>query len=153
MSNFTIIEYTGKAAGPIPFFGKATKTMYRFGGKVRRMAIDSKDVDGLLAIYEGHQPVFRLVNEELPVDDIPDQPEPPTPVTEQTAKAPSDQQPPDEPFDFTVLSGIGPARNLTLHNAGITTQAQFLAADDGQLADWLNANPKAVATWKAALHV
>ena len=153
MSNFTIIEYTGKAAGPVPYFGKVTKTMYRFGGKVRRMAIDSKDVDGFLATYEGPQPAFRLVNVELPVDEIPANPETPTQPTEQThdeAKAHGEKQPSGEPFDFTVLSGIGLARNQILHDAGILTKQQFIEAD--HLADLLNAGQKVIAAWKVALH-
>lgn len=155
MSNFTIIEYTGRAAAPIPYFGKVTKTMYRFGGKVRRMAVNSLDAAGLLAIYEGQQPAFRLVNEELPIDEIPANPEPPTTPTEQTsddAKAHGDKQPPDEPFDFTVLAGIGPARNQILHDACITTLQAFAETSNERIAELLNAGQKVVAAWKVAIH-
>lgn len=152
MSNFTIIEYTGKAAAPIPFFGKVTKNMHRFGGKTRKLAIDERDAAGFLATYEGQQPIFRLVNDELPIYEIPANPEPPTQPTEQAPEAPNGKQPPDEPFDFTVLAGIGPARNLILQNACITTLQAFSETSNERIAELLNASPKVVAAWKVALN-
>ncbi len=148
MSNFTILEYIGRAGAPVPFFGKATKTMYRFGGKVRKMAIDTNDVNGLLATYEGRQPAFRLVSTDLPIDEFPAVPEPVQPVTQAT----DDHTPTNEPFDFTVLSGIGPARNKILQNACITTLQAFVETSNERIAELLNAGPKVVAAWKVAIH-
>ncbi len=147
MSNFTILEYTGKAAAPVPFFGKVTKSMYRFGGKTRKLAIDERDAAGFLATYEGQQPAFCLIPDELPIDEIPANPEPV--VTAQPIDA---NTPNDEPFDFTVLAGIGPARNQILHDACITTLQAFSETSDERIAELLNAGPKVVAAWKVALH-
>lgn len=152
MSNFTILEYTGKAAAPVPFFGKATKNMYRFGGKIRKMAIDEGDVNGLLATYEGRQPAFRLAHAELPIDEIPAAPEPVQTVEPVPVQAIDATTPTNEPFDFTILSGVGPARNLILQNACIATLQAFLETSNERIAELLNASPKVVAAWKVAIH-
>lgn len=142
-----MIEYTGKAAAPIPFFGKVTKNMHRFGGKTRKLAIDERDTAGFLTTYEGQQPIFRLVNVELPIDEIPANPEPPTQPTEQAPEAPNGKQPPDEPFDFTVLAGIGPARNQALQDACITTLQAFVGAGPETIAGVTNAPLKVAEAW------
>lgn len=142
VSNFTIIQYTGNAPAPVPFFGKATKTMYRFGGTMRRLAIDSRDADGFLATYEGRQAAFAVVDVSLPIDD--------EIATPSDVKPFDDNNPPDE-FDFTLLSGIGPAKHQALQEAGILTKAQFLAASVGSLVGLLTANEKTVLKWKETL--
>ena len=145
-----MIEYTGKAAAPVPFFGKATKTMYRFGGKVRKMAIDEGDVNGLLATYEGRQPAFRLVSTSLPIDEFPAAPEPaePVPVVTQAhdVSTPTNETP-AEPFDFTILSGVGPARDRALKNACIETLQEFINAGAEKIADVTGAPVKVVEVW------
>lgn len=155
MSNFTIIEYTGRAGAPVPFFGKATKQMYRFGGKIRQMAVDEGDVNGLLATYEGRQPAFRLVSTSLPIDEFPAAPEP-VQVEQETAQVVTQAldvgTPTNEPFDFTILSGVGPARNQILHDACITTLQAFAETSNERIAELLNAGQKVVAAWKVAIH-
>lgn len=151
MSNFTIIEYTGRAGAPVPFFGKATKQMYRFGGKIRQMAVDDGDVNGLLATYEGRQPAFRLVSTSLPIDEFPAIPEPIVPVEQETAQVVTQAldvgTPTNEPFDFTILSGVGPARDRALKNACIVRLQDFLDAGIPKLVEVTGAPEKVVETW------
>lgn len=139
MSNFTLIRYMGRQAGPVPYFGQATNIMYRFGIHKPVQPVDSRDVAGFLALREGQQAAFATVTvESINVEPIAP-PEEPT----------DDSRLPNEPFDFTILSGVGPARNQTLHDAGITTVAAFL--DNADLPDLLNASAKVVESWKQAL--
>ena len=151
MSNFTIIEYTGRAGAPVPFFGKATKQMYRFGGKIRKMAVDEGDVNGLLATYEGRQPAFRLVSTSLPIDEFPAVPEPVEPVPVQSVPVVTQAldvgTPTNEPFDFTILSGVGPARDRALKNACITTLQAFVNAGVPKLVEVTGAPEKVVEAW------
>lgn len=154
MSNFTILEYIGRAGAPVPFFGKATKTMYRFGGKIRQMAIDEGDVNGLLATYEGRQPAFRLVSTSLPIDEFPAAPEP-VQVEQETAQVVTQaldvgtptNETPAEPFDFTILSGVGPARDRALKNACIETLQAFINAGVPKLVEVTGAPEKVVEAW------
>lgn len=150
VSNFTIIEYTGRAGAPVPFFGKATKQMYRFGGKVRKMAIDEGDVNGLLATYEGRQPAFRLVSTSLPIDEFPAAPEP-VQVEQETAQVVTQAldvgTPTNEPFDFTILSGVGPARDRALKNACIVKLQDFINAGVPKLVEVTGAPEKVVEAW------
>ena len=150
VSNFTIIEYTGRAGAPVPFFGKATKQMYRFGGKIRQMAVDEGDVNGLLATYEGRQPAFRLVSTSLPIDEFPAAPEP-VQVEQETAQVVTQAldvgTPTNEPFDFTILSGVGPARDRALKNACITTLQAFVNAGVPKLVEVTGAPEKVVEAW------
>jgi hypothetical protein len=150
VSNFTILEYIGRAGAPVPFFGKATKTMYRFGGKIRQMAIDEGDVNGLLATYEGRQPAFRLVSTSLPIDEFPAAPEP-VQVEQETAQVVTQAldvgTPTNEPFDFTILSGVGPARDRALKNACIETLQAFINAGIPKLVEVTGAPEKVVETW------
>lgn len=128
--------------------------MYRFGGKTRQMAIDEGDVNGLLATYEGRQPAFRLVNEELPIDEIPAAPEP-VQVEQETAQVVTQaldvgtptNETPAEPFDFTILSGVGPARDRALKNACIETLQGFVNAGVPKLMEVTGAPEKAVEAW------
>ena len=148
MSNFTILEYIGRAGAPVPFFGKATKTMYRFGGKIRQMAIDEGDVNGLLATYEGRQPAFRLVSTSLPIDEFPAAPVQVEPETAQVVTQALDVgTPTNEPFDFTILSGVGPARDRALKNACIETLQGFVNAGVPKLMEVTGAPEKAVEAW------
>jgi predicted flap endonuclease-1-like 5' DNA nuclease len=56
-----------------------------------------------------------------------------------------------EPFDFSTLSGIGPARSRALAGAGIGTAPQFRAMADDELAVLLSTTVESVQEWKAAL--
>ncbi len=57
----------------------------------------------------------------------------------------------DEPFDFSVLNGIGPARSRALAGAGIETAPKFRAMADDELAVLLSTTVESVQEWKAAL--
>lgn len=116
--------------------------MYRFGGKVRKMAVDANDVNGLLATYEGRQPAFRLVSTDLPIDEFPAVPEPVQPVQALDANTPT-----NEPFDFTILSGVGPARDRALKNACIETLQAFINAGIPKLVEVTGAPEKVVEAW------
>lgn len=162
MSQFTVIEYTGNQAGPVPFFGKVTRIMYRFGKRSKRLAVDSRDVDGLLAVREGRQAVFTAVKAEVPITVIEPETKPLVPVAETTNApvteietkpvAPIVEVPVTEPvktapFDFLFLSGVGPARNEKLFDAGITTAEQFIGAGAAQIAAITGAPVKVAAQW------
>ena len=56
-----------------------------------------------------------------------------------------------EPFNFTVLSGIGPAKDRVLHENGIDTVAQFAVYDSEELAELLSTTVASVDAWKEAL--
>lgn len=128
--------------------------MYRFGGKIRQMAIDEGDVNGLLATYEGRQPAFRLVSTSLPIDEFPAAPEP-VQVEQETAQVVTQaldvgtptNETPAEPFDFTILSGVGPARDRALKNACIETLQAFINAGVPKLVEVTGAPEKVVEAW------
>lgn len=120
--------------------------MYRFGGKVRKMAVDANDVNGLLATYEGRQPAFRLVSTDLPIDEFPAVPEPVQPVQALDANTPTNE-PPVKPFDFTILSGVGPARDRALKTACIITLQAFVNAGAEKIADVTGAPLKVAEAW------
>ena len=116
--------------------------MYRFGGKVRKMAIDTNDVNGLLVTYEGRQPAFRLVSTDLPIDEFPAVPEP-----VQTVQALDANTPTNETFDFTILPGVGPARDRALKTACIITLQAFVNAGAEKIADVTGAPLKVAEAW------
>ena len=115
------------------------------------MAVDANDVNGLLATYEGRQPAFRLVSTSLPIDDFSAVPEPIVPVEQETAQVVTQAldvgTPTNEQFDFTILSGVGPARDRALKNACITTLQAFVNAGVPKLVEVTGAPEKVVEAW------
>lgn len=72
------------------------------------------------------------------------------PVEEQQFDEVVDEAP-SEPFDFTILHGIGPAKNRDLHAQGITSVDTFLATDSTILSHTLNTDVSAVDAYKRDL--
>lgn len=151
------VKYVGIKSGPSPYFGSATGTMYRFGTLRPEQEVFEGDVDGFMAFHELQKPAFEVVGKKVELkEEKPkerEQDSEPKTVTEQEPK-PAVENPvpqPVEPFDFTTLSGIGPARQQALHDAQITTKEHFLAASNETLADLLGANEKTIKSWRDSL--
>ena len=78
----TKLEYIGANQGNGTWFGPVTKTRYVFGASRRVGYVDSRDVDGMLAMKgkDGKSAVFRIKAEKpktVPAPEVPPEPEPP----------------------------------------------------------------------------
>ena len=162
MSNFTKIRYLGKQAGPSPYFGQATNIMYRFGITKREQVVDTRDVDGFLLTFEGRQPAFEVAetaDKKIACNSI-IQANEPKPESEPVVPTHSQTEPLDanvsatsgelttEPYNFTVITGIGEARNRQIHELCIFSLQALLDAEPAWLAKSLSVSEKVVVNWQ-----
>ena len=78
-TGMTKLEYIGANQGNGTWFGPVTKTRYIFGANRRVGYVDSRDVDGMLAMKgkDGKSAVFRIKAEQpKAVPEVPPEPEP-----------------------------------------------------------------------------
>lgn len=136
----TMIRYLGRQAGPVPYFGIVTHKQYRFGRWQPVQLVDDRDVDGFLSLYEGRKQAFTLAEVEIDDGDKPATQGDAQPSTEMAGEL-------AEPFDFTQLSGIGPARFVALREHDITTKAQFMELSPDALAEVCNVVVSVAVSW------
>ena len=60
-AGFVLLEYTLERAGTSMYYGPVTGAAYAFGGSRTRGYVDARDVEKMLAIWEGRQQAFRVV--------------------------------------------------------------------------------------------
>lgn len=60
-AGFVLLEYTLERAGTSMYYGPVTGAAYAFGGSRTRGYVDARDVEKMLAIWEGRQQAFRMV--------------------------------------------------------------------------------------------
>lgn len=160
----TAIRYTGNRAGYVPFFGKATKQLYRFGKSSPFCEVDDKDVDGFLNIREGGKSVFAVQDVEVVEVPKPEESEEDTPQAKNGDSGNPDTTIQDsgnglsestddviETFDFSVVNGIGSVYNNALYNAGIRTVKAFLSTSDEILEQATGKTGKTLESWRAKL--
>lgn len=78
-------------------------------------------------------------------------PEKKTVYTETTVNLPVEQLSEAQPFDFSILKGIGPKKDKQLHSAGITTSEKFLSTTNGELEKILGSKIETINNWKNEL--
>ena len=117
-----LLEYVGLASGNSYWWGPETSRRYLAGGGKRVVAVDARDVDGLLAIRKGRKPVFRRYHRQPAVKAF------------TVPKAEAEIANPPEPDDLTRLKGVGPATAEKLAGAGFPTFLELSRTKPEQVA-------------------
>lgn len=151
------LRYCGKSAGSTPFFGSTTKRMYRVSIFRPLVEVEDSDAYGMLSIMAGGKALFELADVPVTIVESPDS-------TNGDQDDDSRKEDPDKPenttgndedpivdFDFTILSGIGPSRNDTLHQNGITTVAAFLGTSDEAFEQLIGVTGETLTQWRDRL--
>lgn len=61
-----MLQYLGNKSGTLSFYGAVTRTRYLFGGQRSMGYVDSRDVEGFVALYEGKHPLFQVQQPTAP---------------------------------------------------------------------------------------
>jgi len=141
-----LVRYTGNKMGAFTIRGKATRQRYRFGGNDRERWVWPQDVRELVRL-----PEFRIIPRQPPT------PQPDVVLLEQEVIAPViapislSGGRPTPPDDLTEIKGLGPARQTSLNEIGMTRFEELAVADLEVVAQTAKVSLAIAAEWiKAA---